>query len=159
MSRSEHRAYPMTEQALKDLKAELKQKIEVERPKMAARLKHAISMGDLSENADYHSAKEDQAFLEGRIRELEEMIRYAEIIEARAADGIVRLGSHVRLLEEGEADPETYMIVGKVEANPRAGKISDESPLGRALIGREVGDTVSIDAPVGKLMFKIVAIE
>jgi transcription elongation factor GreA len=158
MSSSERKTYPMTKQALADLKAELAHKVEVERPAMAARLKHAISMGDLSENADYHSAKEDQAFLEGRIHELEEMIRYAEIIEAGPADGIARLGSHVKLVEEGEDEPETYMIVGKVEANPREGKISDESPLGRALIGREVGDTVSIDAPAGKLAFKIVEV-
>lgn len=158
MSSSDRKTYPMTAEALEDLKAELKHKVEVERPNMAARLKHAISMGDLSENADYHSAKEDQAFLEGRIRELEEVIRYAEIIEESAADGTIRLGSHVKLLEEGEDEPEVYMIVGKVEANPHEGKISDESPLGRALLGRQIGDVVRIDAPAGEIVFEIVEI-
>jgi transcription elongation factor GreA len=155
---SNQKTYHMTAEALDDLKAELEHKIEVERPEIAARLKHAIEMGDISENADYDSAKEDQAFLEGRIRELEEMIRNAEIIEAGVADGTVRLGSQVKLLEEGEDDPEVYMIVGQVEANPREGKISDESPLGQALMGREVGDTVRIEAPVGELVFEIVDI-
>lgn len=151
--------YPMTQQAYDDLRAELKHKVEVERPALAARLKAAIELGDLSENADYTSAKEAQGFLEGRIQELETMLRNAMIIDESAAQGdTVRLGTHVKVLEKGEDEPETYQIVGQVEANPRNGKISDESPLGRALIGRKVGDTVRVKAPAGDLVFEVVEI-
>ncbi|HEC22932.1 MAG TPA: transcription elongation factor GreA [Chloroflexi bacterium] len=150
----------MTREMLEKLRAELKHKIEVERPALAARLKAAIEMGDLSENADYIAAKEDQSFLEGRIQELERLIRGAVIIEEGngGRTGTVQLGSRVTVVEEGEEEPETFMIVGRVEANPREGKISDESPLGRALIGKKVGDTVRVEAPAGELIFKILDI-
>ena len=155
-----HPTYPMTQAALDKLKAELEDKINVKRPALAARLKSAIEMGDLSENADYISAKEDQGFLEGRIQELETMIRYAVIInESKGGRDTVQLGCHVTVVEEGLDEPETYMIVGAVEANPRNGKISDESPLGKALVGHKTGDTVRIDAPDGDLVFKITAID
>lgn len=151
--------YPMTHEAYEQLQAELKHKIDVERPALAARLKAAIELGDLSENADYTAAKEAQGFLEGRIQELQAMLRNAEIIDLSAANGdTVRLGSRVHVLEDGEDEPEVYQIVGQVEANPRSGKISDESPLGRALIGHKVGDTVRISAPAGELVFEIVKI-
>lgn len=149
--------YPMTREAYEELTAELKHKIEVERPRLAARLKAAIEMGDLSENADYTAAKEAQGFLEGRIQELQTMLSDAVIIDESAAANshTVRLGSHVTIVEEGEDEPEVYQIVGQIEANPANGKISDESPLGRALIGRKVGDTVRVQAPVGELIFEI----
>jgi transcription elongation factor GreA len=153
-------SYPMTQSALDKLRAELEEKIQVKRPALAARLKSAIEMGDLSENADYIAAKEEQGFLEGRIQELEVMIRYAVIInESRGDCDTVELGCHVTVLEQGEDEPETYMIVGAVEANPREGKISDESPLGRVLVGHQVGDVVRVEAPDGDLVFKIVNIE
>jgi transcription elongation factor GreA len=155
-----HPTYPMTQAALDDLRAEIEDKIQVKRPALAARLKSAIEMGDLSENADYITAKEEQGFLEGRIQDLEVMIRYAVIInESRGGSDTVQLGCHVTVVEDGKDEPETYMIVGAVEANPRAGKISDESPLGRALVGGKVDDVVQIDAPDGALVFKIVKIE
>lgn len=155
-----HPTYPMTQTALEKLKAELEDKKNVKRPALAARLKAAIEMGDLSENADYISAKEDQGFLEGRIQELETMIRYAVIInESKGDRDTVQLGCHVTVVEDGIDEPETYMIVGAVEANPRAGKISDESPLGKALVGHKVGDTVRIAAPDGDLVFEITAID
>jgi len=150
----------MTAEALEELRAELKHKIEVEKPALAVRLKTAIEMGDLSENADYAAAKEEQGFLEGRIQHLQEMIRGAAIIdETHSRNGFVQLGSHITVLEEGESDQETFMLVGKVEANPREGKISNESPLGSALLGKKVGDKVRISAPDGETIFKVIKIQ
>jgi transcription elongation factor GreA len=155
----DHPTYPMTAEALDALRAELKHKEEVEKPVLAARLKAAIEMGDLSENADYISAKEDQGFLQGRIDELKQMIRWAVIIEEKAGDyDSVQLGCYVTILEEGEDEPETFRLVGKVEANPREGRISDESPLGSALLNHKVGDMVRVETPDGDLVFKIVEI-
>jgi transcription elongation factor GreA len=157
---TDHPTYPMTAEALDALRAELKHKEEVEKPALAARLKAAIEMGDLSENADYAAAKEDQSFLQGRIDELKQMIRWATIIEEKVGSyDSVELGCHVTVLEEGEGEPETFRLVGKVEANPREGRISDESPLGRALLHHKVGDTVRVEAPDGDIVFKIVEIE
>lgn len=152
------KSYPMTEQALQDLRAELKQKIEVERPALAARLKAAIELGDLSENADYTAAKEAQGFLEGRIQELQTIIGNATIIDENQSNDRVKLGNTVTVQEDGESSRETYFIVGQVEANPSQGKISNESPLGRALVGSKVGDVVRVDAPVGQLTFRILEI-
>ena len=150
---TDHPTYPMSAEALDALRAELK-------PALAARLKTAIEMGDLSENADYAAAKEDQSFLQGRIDELKQMIRWATIIEEKVGSyDSVELGCHVTVLEEGEGEPETFRLVGKVEANPREGRISDESPLGRALLHHKVGDTVRVEAPDGDIVFKIVEIE
>lgn len=153
------KTYPMTESALEDLRAELAHKVDVERPELAARLKAAIEMGDLSENADYAAAKEAQSFLEGRIQELQTMLRGAEIIDENGPTDRVRLGTHVTLREKGEDNKEVFQIVGQVEANPRAGKISDESPLGQALINARVGDTVRYQAPVGELVFEVLSID
>ncbi len=155
----EDRSYPMTNEALEELRAELKHLAEVERPALADRLKMAIELGDLAENADYISAKEDQGFLEGRIQQLELMIRYAVIIEATGNDGTVQLGNRVTVLEEGGDEAETFLIVGQVEANPVEGKISHESPLGNALVGKHVGDIVHVEAPSGELSFKIIRID
>lgn len=152
--------YHLTQEALDELKAELEQKVNVERPKLAKRLKAAIELGDLSENAEYHSAKEAQGFLEGRIQHLQKIISSAVIIdEAATDDGTVRLGTTVTVQQEGFDEPEVYQIVGKVEANPREGKISHESPLGEALIGAREGDKVSYQAPAGELVFKIMKVE
>jgi transcription elongation factor GreA len=151
--------FPMTQTALDELRLELKTKLEVERPALAARLKAAIEMGDLSENAEYISAKEDQGFLEGRIQQLQAMISGAIIIdEGQNGTGAVRLGSRVTVLEDGEDATETFQIVGAVEANPIDGKISNESPLGQALVGRRAGDKVRVQAPAGETIFKVVSI-
>jgi transcription elongation factor GreA len=151
--------YPMTRTALEDLRAELKHKVEVERPALASRLKAAIEMGDLSENAEYISAKEDQGFLEGRIQQLQAMISGAIIIDEREnGTGAVRLGSHVTVQEVGEDAAETFQIVGPVEASPIDGKISNESPLGQALVGHKVGDKVRVQAPAGEAVFKVISI-
>jgi len=114
-------------------------------------------MGDLSENADYHKAKEDQGFLEGRIQEIEAVLRMAVIVEKTNSD-VVTVSSHVTVQEEG-FDPETYHLVGAKEADPRNGKISNESPLGKALMDHKVGDIVEAETPGGKLIFKILKIE
>ncbi len=114
-------------------------------------------MGDLSENADYHKAKEDQGFLEGRIQEIEAVLRTAVIIEKKYSD-VVTVGSTVTV-QEADFDPETYYMVGAKEADPRNGKISNESPIGKALLDHKVGDVVEAETPGGKLKFKILKIE
>jgi transcription elongation factor GreA len=141
------------------LKAELDELTNVKRPALAKRLRDAIQQGDLSENADYHVAKEDQAFLEGRILELEQTLRRAVIIETNnGPSDTVQMGSRVTVQEPGE-DPETFVLVGAKEANPREGKISNESPIGRALLGKRVGDIAQAATPAGLLTFKILKIE
>jgi transcription elongation factor GreA len=114
-------------------------------------------MGDLSENADYHKAKEDQAFLEGRIQEIEYILRNATIVE-KSNSGVVSIGSTVTV-QEDNYDPETYFVVGAKEADPRQGKISNESPIGRALMDHKVGEVVEAETPGGKVKFKILKIE
>jgi len=139
------------------LKAELIELTGIRREELAQRLRSAIQMGDLSENADYHKAKEDQGFLEGRIQEIEAVLRTAVIIENKHTD-YVTVGSHVTVQEE-DFDPETYYVVGAKEADPRNGKISNESPIGAALMNHKVGDEVQAETPGGKLTFKILKVE
>jgi transcription elongation factor GreA len=115
-------------------------------------------MGDLSENADYHKAKEDQAFLEGRIQELEYVLSNAEVVENKGKRDEVKVGLKVTVQEEG-FDPEVYFMVGAKEADSRNNKISNESPIGKALMGHKVGETVVAETPGGKLKFKILKIE
>lgn len=139
------------------LRAELAELTGPRREQLAQRLRAAIQMGDLSENADYHKAKEDQAFLEGRIQEIETVLRTAVIVEKTKGD-VVTVGSRVTV-QEGDFDPETYDLVGAKEADPRNGKISNESPIGSALMDHKVGDVVEADTPGGKINFKILKIE
>jgi transcription elongation factor GreA len=137
---------------LKDLKGPQRQAI-------SRRLRDAIQMGDLSENADYHKAKEDQGFLEGRIQELDFILRNAIIIEQTSGPkDTVAVGVRVTVQEDG-FDPETYHMVGAKEASPRTGKISNESPIGLALMDRHVGDGVEVTTPGGKIKLKILKIE
>ncbi len=141
------------------LKAELSRLKGSERETLAKRLRAAIQEGDLSENADYHKAKEDQGFLEGRIMELEYTLKNAIIVEEfQGKREQVDIGAHVTIQEEGE-EPETYMLVGAKEADPRNGRISNESPFGRALIGGKVGDVVVAETPGGSVRLKILKIE
>ncbi len=150
----------LTAEGARKLREELDQLKNVKRPDLAVRLRHAIQQGDLSENADYHAAKEEQGFLEGRIIELERLLRDTVILDESSVDGgAVRLGARVTVVEQGFSDREEFQIVGKAEANPAQGKISNESPLGQALIGRRIGETVSIAAPGGVTIFRVVAIE
>ena len=147
----------LTPEGAKKLRAELKELTGPRREELSQRLRAAIQMGDLSENADYHKAKEDQAFLEGRIQEIEVVLRTAVIVEKTKSD-VVTIGSTVTVQEES-FDPETYYMVGAKEADPRSGKISNESPIGRALMDHKVGDVVEAQTPGGKLKFKILKIE
>ena len=148
----------LTEEGATNLKAELKELTGPKREALAARLRAAIQMGDLSENADYIKAKEDQGFLEGRIQELEYILGNAVIIEAKADNGVVSIGARVTIQEE-EYPEETYHLVGATEADPSNGRISHESPIGKALINHKVGDLVEAEAPSGMIKFKILKIE
>ena len=147
----------LTPEGAARLRAELAELTGPRREELAQRLRAAIQMGDLSENADYHKAKEDQGFLEGRIQEIEAVLRSAVIVEKTHSD-VVTVGSHVTVQEEG-FDPETYYVVGAKEADPRNGKISNESPIGNALMDHKVGDVVEAETPGGKIRFKILKIE
>ena len=140
------------------LNAELQDLKGPKREELSKRLRSAIQMGDLSENADYHKAKEDQGFLEGRIQELEAILRNAIIIKETKSSGIIFIGSHVTI-QEDTFDPETYHLVGPTEADPRQGRISYESPIGRALMDKKVGDVAEAETPGGKIKFKILKIE
>jgi len=142
--------------------ARLRQELEnlkgPEREKLAKRLRAAIEQGDLSENADYAKAKEDQGFLEGRIQELEHILGNVIIIEEGKNQDELGVGSRVTI-QEGDYPPQTYHLVGPKEADPRNGRISHESPIGKALIGHRPGDEVSANTPAGTLVFKILSIE
>lgn len=145
----------LTPEGAEDMKRELTQLITVRRPELAMKLKDAVAEGDLKENADYHDAKEQQAFVEGRIQYLENILRSATIIRKEGPTDEVRIGSEVTIREEGSDEDETYMIVGAAEANPREGKISSSSPIGSALLGRKQGDKVKAETPNGTITFKI----
>jgi len=148
----------LTPEGREELERELKQLVEVRRPDLAMKLKEAVADGDLKENANYHDAKEQQAFVEGRIQYLEHVLRSAVTITNNGATDEVRLGSEVTIVEDG-GEEETYMIVGAAEANPREGKISNESPIGGALLGRRKGEKVRVRTPGGEVIFKIKKIE
>lgn len=149
----------LTAEGVKNLRRELDHLINVKRPALAERLRRAIQQGDLSENADYITAKEEQGFLEGRVQQIEAMLRRAVIIQENGPTDDVALGSRVTVVEEGVEESEVFHIVGPAEADPANGKISNESPLGRALMGRQVEDAVSVEAPGGEIVFRITAIQ
>lgn len=149
----------LTEEGAAKLKSELVELKGSKREDIAHRLREAISMGDLSENADYHKAKEDQAFLEGRIKELEYILQNAKIIEEKqGVRTIVEVGANVTI-QEGENPPETYQVVGAKEADPRNGRISNESPIGRAILGKKPGDQVVAQTPAGPINLVILEID
>ena len=139
------------------LRAELVELTGPKRDELSKRLRSAIQMGDLSENADYHKAKEDQAFLEGRIQEIEAILRTATIIERKQSDRVT-VGSKITIQEE-DFEPETFYLVGATEADPRNGKISNESPFGKALMDHKIGDVVHAETPGGRVKLKILKIE
>jgi transcription elongation factor GreA len=138
----------LTPEGKAKLEAELEELKTTGRQELAERLKQAISMGDLSENADYHKAKEDQGFMEGRIQEIEAILSKSKVIETKSKYDEVTLGARVTI-KEADYAPETYHLVGSNEANPREGRISHESPIGKALIGHKSGDTVEANLPNG----------
>lgn len=149
----------LTAEGAERLKSELEHLKGPAREQLAQRLRAAIQQGDLSENADYISAKEEQGFLEGRIQELSQILSNYKIIDENKTNReVVDIGAHVTIQEES-FDPETYYIVGPKEANPRQARISHESPIGRALLGHRVGEIVTAETPNGAIRFKIVSIE
>lgn len=150
----------LTREGYQKLETEYNHLLDVRRKEVAERLHRALEEGgELVENAEYEDAKNEQAFVEGRIAELERILNSAQLInETNGKVDEVILGSHVTVQEDGES-PETYHLIGAVEANPRNGKISNESPLGKALLGAKVGDTVTIQAPDGSFSVKVVGIK
>ena len=149
----------LTAEGAAKLEAELKDLKGPQREAISRRLRDAIQMGDLSENADYHKAKEDQGFLEGRIQELDFMFRNAIIVEQTSGPkNIVAVGVHVTVQEEN-LDSEVYHLVGAKEADPRHGKISYESPIGLALMDHHIGDTIEVETPGVKIKLKILKIK
>ncbi len=146
----------LTEDGYNKLVEKLNYLKSVRRIEVAERLKAAIALGDLSENSEYDDAKNEQAFLEGEIQDLEVKIRNSDIIKAGSSD-VVQMGSKVSVvdLEFAEDGPETFMIVGSTEADPDEGKISNESPLGQALLGQKVGAVVDVHAPAGIIKYEI----
>jgi len=149
----------LTAEGLKKLEEELEHLRTVKRLEVAQRLHEAMEDGELIENAEYEAAKNEQAFVEGRILELEHMLAQAQLIEPGRSKDVVRIGSTVVVQEDGNGGSETYTIVGVAEANPREGLISNESPLGVSLLDHKVGDVVTVKAPAGMLRFRVVKIK
>lgn len=158
MSKTNGEPTYLTPEGKRKLEEELQHLTTTRRQELSDRLYAAIRQGDLSENADYIQAKEEQAFLEGRIKDIQAMLRNVALIEEQTG-GTVRIGSRVTVSEDGLDELETFMMVGAAEADPTQGRISNVSPLGQALIGKKVGDKVTIQAPAGETVFKIVEIE
>lgn len=150
----------VTAEGLQKLKDELEYKQTTEKMRVAEQLKFAISQGDLSENAEYDAAKNDQAALEQRINELRQMIENAVVVDETSSDE-VGFGSVVTIIEDGDpdAEKEKYIIVGTVESDPLNNKISNESPIGKALMGSHVGDRVEAFTPGGIIWFRVLSIE
>ena len=148
----------LTNAGIQKLTHELTELTTKQRPELAIRLRDAIKMGDLSENADYIAAKEDQAFIEGRILELQEMLRSSVLISDQTSKQEVAIGSTVTISEDGGVE-EQYTLVGPAEADPTTGMISHESPIGQAIIGKSIDDTVTVVTPGGTSTFKIIRLE
>jgi len=150
----------LTPEGRAKLEAELKHLRDVRRPEVAERIKAAKEFSDTTDNAEFDEAKNEQAFVEGRILTLEKLLANAVLIDSEqsAAHDVVRLGSRVTVIDE-EGQPEVYTIVGSAEASPRQGRISNESPVGRALLGRRIGDAVEVVVPAGVLRLSVTAIQ
>jgi len=140
------------------LDAELKQLKSVERPAIIRAISEAREHGDLSENAEYHSAKEKQSFIEGRVKELEGILSLAEVIDPTKLSGTIKFGATVRLVDEDTDEEKTYQIVGEHEADIENGKLNIKSPLARALIGKDEGDSVEVRTPGGERSYEILSI-
>lgn len=147
----------LTEEGLISIKEELDELIQVKRPNVISALKDARAQGDLSENAEYDAARTEQAIVESRIKELEKMIENAVIIKEVSTD-VVSIGNKVTIEYVDDNEEETYSIVGSKEADPFTNKISNESPIAKAILGKKVGDVVSVDSPNGKYDVKVVKI-
>ena len=150
---------PMTQAGYLALETELKTRQQEERPRIIQAISDARSLGDLSENAEYHSAKDAQSHTEGRILELESLIGRADVIDVSKLSGkTVKFGATVKLLDEDTEETKIYQLVGETEADVRSGKVSITSPIARALIGKKVGDTVEVHTPGGGKSYEIVRV-
>jgi transcription elongation factor GreA len=149
----------ITQEGLQKIKDEVAYLKNAKREEISAKLEAAIAQGDLKENGDYLAAKEEQGFVEGRIRDLEDSLRRAKVITDAGPSDVVRVGHTVTVVEEGYDEPEKYSIVGAHEADPSNGRISNESPYGRALIGARKGQTVCVETPSGQVRLQIQLIE
>lgn len=146
----------LTREGLKSLQEEHDSLIDVRRKEVAEKLRKARELGDVSENAAYDAARDEQAFIEGRVAELEDILKRVEVVK-NAGAGKIAIGSTVQVHLDG--DEQEFKIVGAHEADPTAGKISHESPLGQSLLGKKVGDKIEVEAPVGKLTYCILKIK
>lgn len=150
---------PMTHAGFASLETELKQLKSEERPAIIRAIAEAREHGDLSENAEYHSAKEKQSFIEGRIKEIEGIISLAEVIDPAKLSGSIKFGATVTLVDEDTDEEKTYQIVGEHEANIEAGLLNIKSPIARALIGKEEGDSVEVRTPGGERSYEVLKIQ
>lgn len=141
---------------LEKIKAELNQLKTIKRKEIAERIKEAKELGDLSENAEYVDAKDEQAFMEGKILELEELVKNAAVIQDQPGSTVVQIGSKIQV--KNEAGESVFHLVGSKEADPTAGRISNESPLGQALVGRRAGENVMVTTPKGAIPYTIIKI-
>ncbi len=148
----------LTQEGFDELQAELDYLRKEKRQEVADRLREAADGEDLIENAEYEAAKNEQAFVEGKIQDLEALLASAKIISETHTSDVVQVGSKVVIQEEGVDAHETFVIVGAAEAKPKEGRISNESPLGKALIGRKKGDMAAVDSPDGKFNVKIIKV-
>lgn len=148
----------LTAKGFTDIESELDELKRVKRPEIIKAIKEARALGDLSENADYHAAREEQAIIEGRIQELEYMVEHASIISEEASD-TVKIGTSVVIRYAGEDECEEYKIVGSTEADPFENKISNESPIAKALLGKKKGSTVTVESPNGQYEIELVDIK
>ena len=150
---------PLTRAGHAALNHELKALKSKERPAVIAAISEAREHGDLSENAEYHAARERQSFIEGRVKEIEGILAAADVIDPATLSGPVKFGATVRVVDEDTEEEKTYQIVGEPEADIEAGKLNVRSPLARALIGKEEGDSVEVRTPGGERSYEIVSIE
>lgn len=155
---AEERRYYMTLEGKEKLEKELEELKTIRRPEVVERIKIARSFGDLSENSEYDAAKDEQAFVESKIAQLEKMIRNAVIIESDDNNDEVQLGKRVKFIELPDGEEEEYQIVGSAEADPFEGKISNDSPMAKSLLGKKVGDIVQVSTPGGDIEVKIVEV-
>ncbi|MDA0721978.1 transcription elongation factor GreA [Yoonia sp.] len=149
---------PLTRAGFDKIDAELKHLKSVERPAIIRAISEAREHGDLSENAEYHSAKEKQSFIEGRVKELEGVISLADVIDPSKFSGPVKFGATVVLVDEDTDEEKTYLIVGEYEADIESGKLNMKSPLARALIGKDEGDSIEVSTPGGVRSYEILKI-
>ena len=150
---------PMTRQGFTALEGELKLLKSTERPAVIKAIAEAREHGDLSENAEYHAAREKQSFIEGRIKEVEAIMSLAEVIDISKMSGTVKFGATVKLVDEDTDEEKSYQIVGEPEADIESGKLNVKSPLARALIGKDEGDSVEVRTPGGTRSYEILSIE